>query len=427
MGFRIALENAEQCQVNGTAGECHTDTHIQNVHQHIGQTSQHAVYSIHQRSHKQEGEFQRLGDAGNHRSQCCGEQQASNHLFLFRTSRTVHGKCRSRQTEDHERELTGHKACCRNGKFCGRLGCQFCEEDVLRTGNHVAVDHHGTAQFRLPERHIEHVMQSERDQRTFQNTIDPCTGVTGVKNQCTQMRDAGLYDRPEIEHDNAHDQINHGRNDRDKACAAEEGQHLGQFNFVEPVVQCSNAQSHQDTAEHTHLQCGDAQHGSGEIRCHCLNAAFGGDQRTDGSVHDQVSNCAGKRCNFFFLFRHADGNAHGKQQRQVIEHGTACLAHDIQNGVEQSALVNDIAQMIGLNGRGVGKGTSQTQQKSSHGQQRNGEHKRAPHSLQYAENLVFHYKSPPKNVLYLYAEIITQVPVAMKSSVFQRDSLIFFR
>ena len=105
MGFRIALENAEQCQVNGTAGECHTDTHIQNVHQHIGQTSQHAVYSIHQRSHKQEGEFQRLGDAGNHRSQCCGEQQASNHLFLFRTSRTVHGKCRSRQTEDHEREL----------------------------------------------------------------------------------------------------------------------------------------------------------------------------------------------------------------------------------------------------------------------------------------------------------------------------------
>ena len=93
----------------------------------------------------------------------------------------------------------------------------------------------------------------------------------------------------------------------------------------------------------------------------------------------------------------------------------------------QVYIANDIAQMIGLNGRGVGKGTSQTQQKSSHGQQRNGEHKRAPHSLQYAENLVFHYKSPPKNVLYLYAEIITQVPVAMKSSVFQRDSLIFFR
>ena len=243
------------------------------------------------------------------------------------------------------------------------------------------------------------MVQAKRNQGTFQNAVDPCTGVTGAKHQRSQMRDTGLYHRPQEEHDDTNEQVHHGRNDRHETSAAEEGKHLRQFNFIEPVVQSRYAQANQNTAEHAHLQCGDTQHRGGGVGCHCFYAALGRDQSTDRGVHDQIGDRTGKSSDFLFFFRHANGNTHGKQQCQIVKDGTSRLAHDVQNGVEQSALIDDVSQMIGFNCSGICKGTSQTQQKPRHRQQCNGKHEGASHSLQYAENLVFHYKSPPKNVL----------------------------
>ena len=255
----------------------------------------------------------------------------------------------------------------------------------------MSVDHHGTAQFCLPERHIEYVVQTERNQSTFQNAVDPCAGVTGVEHQCSQIGDSQLDNRPQVKHDDADDQIDYSGNNGHEPCSAKEREHLRQFDLIEPVVQGRNAQSHQNTAKHAHLQCGNAKHRSGGVGCHGFYAALSRNQRTHGSVHDQIGNRTGERSNFLFLFRHANGNAHGEQQCQIVKDSTPRLAHDVQDGVEQSALIDDVSQMVSFNGRGIGKGTSQTQQKSRHRQQCNGKHERASHPLQYAKNLVFHH------------------------------------
>ena len=45
-GFGIALENAEQEEIQETAGKCHTDTNIQHMHEHIGEAGKCTVNDI---------------------------------------------------------------------------------------------------------------------------------------------------------------------------------------------------------------------------------------------------------------------------------------------------------------------------------------------------------------------------------------------
>ena len=56
------------------------------------------------------------------------------------------------------------------------------------------------------------------------------------------------------EHQDSYARIDQGRNNRDKPCTAEKRKNLGQFNFVEAVVQSGNAETYNDTAEYAHLQ-----------------------------------------------------------------------------------------------------------------------------------------------------------------------------
>ena len=137
-------------------------------------------------------------------------------------------------------------------------------------------------------------------------------------------------------------------------------------------MQCGHTQAHDDTAEHTHLQGGDAQAGGGGVGGHGFHTAVGVDHGADGGVHHQVGNGAGQGGHFLFLLGHADGNAHGKQQRQIGEHHIAALVHNIQNGIQQGAGINDSREAIGLQHCRVGEGTADAQQQARHRQQCNG-------------------------------------------------------
>ena len=67
----------------------------------------------------------------------------------------------------------------------------------------------------------------------------------------------------------------------------------------------------------------------------------------NGCIHNDIGHCAGQGRDLFFLAGHADGHAHGEQQRQIVEHGAAGLAHYVQNGVDQGTGVDDAVQAIG--------------------------------------------------------------------------------
>ena len=107
-------------------------------------------------------------------------------------------------------------------------GCQFGKEDVLRTLDQHAVDHSRAAQRGLPERDIEHVMQAKRNERTLDEAIQPCACVTGCQHEAAQRIDAVLDNGPDVVHRNADHQINRRGDDRYKARAAEEAEHLRQ-------------------------------------------------------------------------------------------------------------------------------------------------------------------------------------------------------
>ena len=90
--FLVALQNAEQHQIDQSAREGHADADVENVHQHIGQTRVDAVHRVHARSEEEEGEFKRFGDTRDQTGQRGGQQQTADDFALFGTRRAVHRK-----------------------------------------------------------------------------------------------------------------------------------------------------------------------------------------------------------------------------------------------------------------------------------------------------------------------------------------------
>ena len=129
--------------------------------------------------------------------------------------------------------------------------------------------------------------------------------------------------RPDVEHGDAHQQVDGGADDGDKAGAAEEGEHLGQLDLIEPVVEGGYTQAHDDTAEDAHLQGGDAQHRGGGVGGHGVHTACGIDHGADGGVHHQVGDGADRAATSFSFLAMPMATPMANQQGQVIEDGAA--------------------------------------------------------------------------------------------------------
>ena len=130
---------------------------------------------------------------------------------------------------------------------------ELCKENVLGTFYYLTAYFHRSAYGCLPERKIEHMVESEWDQKSFHQTIDPGSCVTGFQNHISYCVDSCLDDRPDEVHQNTNTCVNKSGDNRNESCTTEEGQYLRQFNFIEPVVQCRNTQTYNNTAEYTHL------------------------------------------------------------------------------------------------------------------------------------------------------------------------------
>ena len=213
------------------------------------------------------------------------------------------------------------------------------------------------------------MVQTEGDQRTLDAAVDKGSEVAGRDNDAAQRVDSGLDDRPyKVADDTGQDTEDHA-DDRDKTRAAEEGQRVRNLLLIEFVGQKRSHDTGDDTAEHTHLQGGDAEHRSDGAVLHCRGDAsvrkdLTADLQTDvhGGEHDQIEDACAEDCDASFLFRHTHGDCQREDQRQVSEHRAACAVEQHHQGIERRAFMKDTLQMIGRDRRRIGKGTTETQQ-----------------------------------------------------------------
>ena len=136
--------------------------------------------------------------------------------------------------------------------YCGRI-CKLCEEDILTTFDDFSCYFHGTADSGLPEWKIEYMVKTKWDQRTFDDTENKSSQITGSGYQTAESVNTLLNNRPYKEHENTYKHINNGADNRHKTASAEKGQRIWKLNGMETIMQCRNSETDNNTAEYTHL------------------------------------------------------------------------------------------------------------------------------------------------------------------------------
>ena len=145
------------------------------------------------------------------------------------------------------------------------LNCRIrklCKENVLRTFDGLSRNFQCTAQCCLPERKIEHMMQTKRNQKTLHKSVNPCTCIAGIENHVTHCVNSTLNYRPYKEHQDTYTCVNQRADDRNESCSSEKGKYLRKLDLIESVVQSRNPKTYDNTAEHTHLKGGNTAYRS---------------------------------------------------------------------------------------------------------------------------------------------------------------------
>ena len=211
---------------------------------------QQCVHDVQRQCAEHEHEFQRLGNAGEEYSQCGGDEHGLILCTLVSIDTAVHCQCDTQQqtgSTDHLANLeAGRSNSCEqvgvSGHIAGLLEVDEvvdpCQPQRVLTKYLRACVYAGGNCIRAAERGVvhwdgQHVMQAERQQQTFQRTIDERSQnrrrVRRIGNPDTEVIDAGLNNRPEQGKYNGDD---HGISDdhhRNKALAVEEGQCVRQL------------------------------------------------------------------------------------------------------------------------------------------------------------------------------------------------------
>ena len=155
-----------------------------------------------------------------------------------------------------------------------------------------------------------------------------------------------------------------------------------------------HAQSHDNASEHAHLQRCDTDYGCGSSFQHSFCSAVVHDHGPDGRMHDKKCDGRGQRRHLFFLFRHTDSDAHGKNNGQIGKYDVTGLTHNLQNGIKHRSRSHDPHQSVSSKHGLIGKRAAHAQQQACHRQDCDWKHKGSSHSLKYTENLVFHENNP---------------------------------
>ena len=218
----VALQDAKHEQVEEAAGECQADGDVEQVAEHVSKARKDGGDAKEQRRDKEEGELEGLGDAGEHRGEGGGEEQAARSLLAVILGAQVHGEGRTGEGEDVEDELAGEAPGARGREVRdGGVG-ELREEDVLGAVDHLAGYLHGTADGGLPERQIEDMVQAKRDEQALDHAKEENAHRARAGDGVTEGVDALLDGLPHEEHRDADEGEHDGGDDWHKARATKE-------------------------------------------------------------------------------------------------------------------------------------------------------------------------------------------------------------
>lgn len=92
-------------------------------------------------------------------------------------------------------------------------------------------------------------MQTEGDEYTLNDPVNPSADIARTQHELPKMRNAALDDGLDEKQENAYEEVDNAADDGDESCAAEKGENLWQLDFVEAIVQRRHAQTNDNTAE----------------------------------------------------------------------------------------------------------------------------------------------------------------------------------
>ena len=205
------------------------------------------------------------------------------------------------------------------------------------------------------------MVQTEWNQQTLHQSVDPGSKITRIQYHITDCVDAALHNRPYKVHCDTNSSVHQRTHDRNKSCTAEERKNLRQFNLVITIVESCHSKSYEHTSEHSHLKrCNSTYRCCRSIQQGLCSAA-NLNHRTNGCMHDEESDNSRKSSNFLLFLRHTNRHTHGKYNRKIRKNNISRILHNQKNGVKYGSLTQDSVQSICCEHRCVTEGTTDSQ------------------------------------------------------------------
>ena len=313
---------------------------------HISRTCKDHLYCKKSRRYKQERKFQRLCDTCCHTCQSCRKEKTACCFFLFGLRALIHSQRCAGKTKDHKNKLAGKisgSICTEMCNICGIS--QLCKKDILSTLYHLTCHFHSAANCSLPERHIEYVMQSKRDQRSLNETKDQRSRISGTCHKTTQCKNTILNCRPYKIHQNSHKHVYDRGNNRNKSCSSKERQCAWKLDSIKAIMKTRHSKAYNNSSKYAHLKRLNTADGSNcSLKDRFCNLSIFKNQSVvdkhgvDCCIHNKISNYCRKSGNLFLFFCHPNGNAYCKNQRQVVKNSASYLIHNHEKIVENGSI-----------------------------------------------------------------------------------------
>ena len=299
---------------------------------------QQCVYNEERRCDKQEGKFDRLGDAAQDRGQRHGKQQSQNLLFLLRTCGLIECQ-RDTGAAEYLGEAGCSKACLRNQRT-QRLGgsCDFgqlvCPVRVQTARDNCVV---------VVERRVQNVVQTEGNECTLEEYEDPDAQCAGRLDEALESEHAKLNLGPdkccEQCDRNHHEETDH----KYEGGTVERTQPVRQLGIEETVVQVNDDARDRQCTKHAHIKGLDVCDHRQTARAANLGTEVNTEYRSPLGKHGAEEVMEGEVQNQRFhaaacvlLLCHTDRQSDSEQQRQLIEHSPTTLKDYVPALIEQA-------------------------------------------------------------------------------------------
>ena len=301
---------------------------------------------VEQRSDKEEGEFQRLRDAAEHRRNRCGDEEGRRLFLLLGFGTDVDRKRRTRQTEYLAAAVEGEAA------FGEELAQTLCtRHEVIDMSEPVGLNAAVHNRRTEHEREIDEVMQTGGQEDFLRERICPDAEDAAGLEEKLKVLDGVLNGRPDKAENECH-RDHHDEADRDdERRPLEDAEPVRNVRIIEVIVQERRAAGDEDRTEHAHVQrldVGDHRKPrAGTCRLtvvHAEHIRMERQETCDEIVEQHIDDERFHRTACRLLFGKADRHGNGEENRHLGEDRPRTLLDHIPEIIPDRTLRGDAAE-----------------------------------------------------------------------------------